>query len=270
MPRVRIAEDLELNYELFGDDHAPAIVLIRGTGADGTRWMPQVEAYKQEFRALIFDNRGAGKSDTPPGAYTVAEMAEDTVALLDVVGIERCHLSGSSLGGAIALHIAIHHPDRVLSVQAHSSWLATDGYTAYSLGLLKRFLVEGGVDFYYDATLPLLFSPRFMSTEFDRLMAVRDHMKSNPATFDGLLGQIEANLTHDLRARAGEITVPTLVTVGELDYLLPVAASEELHRAIPGSELVVFPGAPHLVTMEAPDRFNEVTLDWLRKTVNRL
>ena len=64
--------------------------------------------------------------------------------------------------------------------------------------------------------------------------------------------------------------MPTLVTVGELDYLLPVAASEELHRAIPGSELVVFPGAPHLVTMEAPERFNEVTLDWLRKTVDRV
>ena len=100
--------------------------------------------------------------------------------------------------------------------------------------------------------------------------AIAVHLANHCPDYDGLLGQIEANLSYDLRARAGEITVPTLITVGELDYLLPVAASEELHRAIPGSELVVFPGAPHLVTMEAPDRFNEVTLDWLRKIVDRV
>jgi 3-oxoadipate enol-lactonase len=96
-------------------------------------------------------------------------------------------------------------------------------------------------------------------------MGVLAHMKAHPATYEGLLGQLQANLTHDVSARAGEITVPTLVTVGELDYLLPVAASEELQQAIPNAELVVFPGGPHLVTMETPDRFNDVTLTWLRK-----
>ena len=138
MPRARLADGLELNYELFGDAAAPAVVLVRGTGADGTRWMPQVEAYRDEFRVLIFDNRGVGGSDTPPGPYTVADMAGDTVALLDILGIERCHLSGSSLGGAICAHIAIEHPQRVRSLQMHSSWLATRGYTAYSLGLLQQ------------------------------------------------------------------------------------------------------------------------------------
>ena len=109
-----------------------------------------------------------------------------------------------------------------------------------------------------------------MSTEFDRLMAILDHMKANPATLDGLLGQIEANLSTTCGPAPARSPCPRSITVGELDYLLPVSASEELHRAIPGSELVVFPGAPHLVTMEAPDRFNEVTLDWLRKTVDHV
>jgi pimeloyl-ACP methyl ester carboxylesterase len=265
MPRVQVADGLELSYELFGSDDAPVVVLVRGTGADGTRWMPQVEAYQDEFRVLIFDNRGVGGSDTPPGPYSVAEMAGDTVALLDALSIERCHLSGSSLGGAICAQVAIDHPDRVLSLQLHSSWLATRGYTAYSLGLLKRFLTVAGVDFYYEAALPLLFSPQFMSREHDRLMGLLAHMKAHPATYDGLLGQLDANLTHDISARAGEITAPTLVTVGELDYLLPVAASEELQRAIPDAELVVFSGGPHLVTMETPELFNDVTLEWLRK-----
>jgi pimeloyl-ACP methyl ester carboxylesterase len=265
MPHAAIGDGVRLYYEDFGSPSAPPIILIRGTGADGTRWMPQVEAYRDEFRVVIFDNRGVGRSDTPPGPYTVAQMAGDTLALMDHLGLGRAHLSGSSLGGAIALHIACHHPDRVLSLQMHSSWLATHGYTGFSLGLLKRFLEVGGVDFYYEAALPLLFSPAFMSGDFERLMSILQHMKANSASLEGLAGQIDANLSYDLRAEAPSVRVPTLVTVGELDYLLPVAASQELVDAIPGAELVVFPGGPHLVTMESPDEFNKVTLDWLRQ-----
>lgn len=264
MPKVMITDQLGLHVQEFGPPDAPVILLIRGTGADGSRWMPQVEAYRDEFRTVIFDNRGAGLSDTPAGPYTVKDLADDTIALMDKLGIERCHLSGSSLGGAVALQMTVDHPDRALSLQLHSSWLATRGYTRFSLGLLKRFLDVGGTDFYYEAALPLLFSPAFMSSDPDRLMAILAHMKSHSATTEGLSGQIEANLTHDLSARAHEVRVPTLVTVGELDYLLPVAASQELADAIPGAELVVFAHRPHLVTMESPDEFNAVTLQWLR------
>lgn len=265
MPHATIGHGLRLYYEEFGDFDAPSLVLIRGTGADGTRWMPQVEHYRDEFRVVIFDNRGVGKSDTPKGPYSVAQMADDTTALMERLGIESAHLSGSSLGGAIALHIACTEPQRVLTLQLHSSWLATRGYTRFSLGLLDRFLEVGGTDFYYEAVLPLLFSPRFMSTDPDRLMSILDHMKKNTASLEGLAGQIAANLSHDLSEEAPSVTAPTLVTVGELDYLLPVAASEELADAIPGAELVVFPGGPHLVTMESPNDFNRVTLEWLRK-----
>jgi len=240
-------------------------VLIRGTGADGSRWMPQVDAYKDEFNVIIFDNRGVGRSDTPPGPYTVAEMADDTFKVLDALGVESCHVSGSSLGGAIGLHMTIERPERVLSLQLHSSWLATRDYTEYSLGLLGKFLELGGVDFYYEATLPLLFSSTFLSSDYARLADMLARMRANSASYDGLLGQIHANLTHDLSARVGEVTAPALITVGEFDFLTPVSASEELHRNLPGSELVVFQGAAHLTSMEAADDFNRVTLDWMRR-----
>ena len=218
---------------------------------------------------MHWSSRGVGKSSTPAGPYSVAGMADDTIRLLDLLGIERCHLSGSSLGGAITLCIAADRPERVASLQLHSSWLATDGYTRYSLGLLKRILELGGTDFYYEATLPLLFSPRFLSSDFGRLQTILGNMRAKAATLDGLRWQIDANLTHDQRAGASRVTAPTLITVGELDHLLPVAASEELVAAIPGAELVVFEGAGHLATMEAPDRFNEVTLAWLQGLATR-
>jgi len=263
MPYTKTA-DVNIYYERHGDGDGPPVLFIRGTGADGTRWMPQVEAYQSEVPCVIFDNRGAGRSDTTPSPYTVEQMAADTIALMDNLEIPAAHISGSSLGGAIGLHLAVHAPERVLTLQLHSSWLATDGFSDYSLGLLKKILLAGGTDFYYEATLPLLFSPSFMSENFDGLMQILVHMQANPATEDGLLGQIEANLSHDLRADVEAVDVPTLITVGDLDYMLPVSCSEDLHDAIAGSELVVFPGCGHLVTMESPAEFNRVTLDWLR------
>jgi aminoacrylate hydrolase len=264
MPLASLAPGVDIHYDRFGPAAGPPVVLIRGTGADSSRWMPQVEAYRDEFPVVIFDNRGVGRSSTPPGPYSVAAMADDTLALLDHLDVARCHLSGSSLGGAIALHVAIHHPERVVSLQLHSSWLATDGYLRYSLGLLRSILEAGGPHFYYEATLPLLFTPAFLSSDVDRLTTILTNMRANSASPEGLSGQIAANLGHDLRNRAGEVRVPTLVTVGELDVLCPVNASEELAAAIPGAELVVFERAAHLVTMEAADRFNDVTLNWLR------
>jgi pimeloyl-ACP methyl ester carboxylesterase len=265
MSKVLISSNFSLYFEEFGDRKNPTVVLIRGTGADSSRWMPQVSAYKDQFHVIIFDNRGVGKSDTPPGPYTVQQMADDTIALLNALEIESCHLSGSSLGGAIALNVALDHPTRIRSLQMHSSWLKTHGYMEFSLNLLKEFLVLGGVDFYYSAALPLLFSPTFLSADYDRLKSILAHMRSNAASPEGLRGQIEANLSHDLADRAPRIGIPTLVTVGESDYLLPVSASQEIVDAIPNSELVVFKNRPHLVTMESPEEFNSVTLNWMEK-----
>ena len=103
-----------------------------------------------------------------------------------------------------------------------------------------------------------------MMDNFEDLMKILAHMQANSATREGLLGQIEANLSYDLSAEAGRVQVPTLITVGDQDYLLPVSCSRELHSAIEGSELVVFEGCGHLVTMENSEEFNRVTLDWLR------
>ena len=256
MSHVTVADGLDLHVEEAGPADAPAVVLSAApaptTAGGRRRWRPTVKS----SRVVAFDNRGVGRSSTPPGPYTVADMAGDTVRLLDELGLEGVHLSGSSLGGAIALYIAVHEPSRVLSLQMHSSWLATAGYTAFSLGLLKQILERGGTDFYYEATLPLLFSARFLSTDHDRLTTILANIRANTATYEGLHGQIEANLTHDLAARAAEVAVPTLVTVGELDVLVPLAASEELAAAIPGAELVVFEGAGHLASIESADRFN--------------
>ena len=202
MPHVTVGDGTGIYYESHGDESLPTVVFIRGTGADGTRWMPQVRAYESEVRCVIFDGRGVGRSETTPPPYSVQSMAGDTFDLMDALGIGAAHLSGSSLGGAIGLRMAADAPERVLSLQTHSSWLGTHGFSEFSLGLLKAHLVNGGVEHYYSATLPMLISPGFMSRNFEMLMNILSHMKANAASYDGLLGQIEANLSYDMRPEA--------------------------------------------------------------------
>lgn len=260
---------LQIAYETFGDPLHPPVLFIRGTGAAGNRWQPQVEDFAADFYCVTFDNRGVGASSVPPAPYTIDAMAADALDLLDHLDIQAAHLIGSSLGGAIALRLCAQHPDRALSLQLHSSWLVTEGYASYSLRLLRTLLERGGVDLYYEATIPLLFSPAFLAERFSDLQAILEGMLAHASSPDGLRGQIEANLGHDGRQDAAGIGLPTLVTVGSQDLIFPPAVSRQLHEAIPGSAFHVFDGGGHLVSMEAAPEFNRVTLGWLRGLSDR-
>lgn len=263
MPTSRLSTGVSLHYEWHGDVDGTPVIFIRGTGADSTRWMPQVEAYKDHYRCLTFDNRGSGKSDAPEGPYTVGMMAEDTLALMDVLEIPIAHLSGLSLGGAIAMVIAANHPERVSTLQLHGTWAKTNGYAAMSLGLLKRFLETGGIELYYQAALPMLFSPDYLTGHYDEVMATLRMMRENASSPVGLAGQLEANLTHDATHLLDRIQAPTLITVGQLDMCLPPSYSRALAAQIANSELVVFEGGSHLFGLQDSETFNQVTLDWL-------
>ena len=265
MPTIEVSTGVSLYYEWYGDADGPPVVFIRGTGADSSRWMPQVNEYKEKYHTLIFDNRGVGKSDSPEGPYTVEMMAQDSVALLDALDIDVCHLSGLSLGAAIAAQIAIASPNRVKTLQLHGGWVKTHGYAKMYLGMLGRWLEEGGMDLYYEAALLYLFPPDFITDNYDQVMTILDNMKKNSSPVEGMRGQLAANMSHDISEHLGKIDVPTLVTVGENDMCLPPSFSRELAEGIKGAELIIFPGGSHLFGVQDPPTFNRATLDWLAK-----
>jgi len=267
MSITTVATGVDLFHQWHGDAPGTPVVFIRGTGADSSRWLPQVKAYEERYRCLLFDNRGSGHSESPEGPYSVEMMANDTLALLDKLGVKRAHICGLSLGGAIAQHIAIHDPERVATLQLHATWVKTRGYAAMYLGLLRRLLDAGGLDLYYEGALLYLFPPQFFIDHYERAQEILASMKEHSSPIQGLRGQVEANLSHDLAGRIGEISAPTLISVGELDMCIPKQYSEELHHLIPGSELVVFPGGSHLFGVQDPETFNRATLDWLDRQV---
>jgi len=182
--------------------------------------------------------------------------------------VPTCHLSGLSLGAAIGAKIAIDTPERITTLQLHGGWAKTHGYAKMYLGMLGRWLDEGGLDLYYDAALLYLFPPDFITNNYDQIMTVLENMKKNSSPIEGMRGQLDANMTHDISGQLDRISVPTLVTVGENDMCLPPSYSRELAEGIKDAELVIFPGGSHLFGIQDPATFNQVTLDWLARISN--
>src|SRR6478752_184970 len=125
MPQVDAA-GLRINYDVQGDGEP--LLLIPYTGADHACYAFQLPAYTEHFRCVAIDLPGSGDSDKPPGPYSTEGYADHVAAFMDAAGIDRAHVAGVSLGGAIGLHLAARHPERVRSLSVHSAWHRTDAY----------------------------------------------------------------------------------------------------------------------------------------------
>ena len=128
---------IRLYYEWHGAEDGVPVVLTMGLGGDSTAWPFQLAALAPRHRVLVFDNRGAGRSDAPDTAYTTRGMAEDLLALLDALGVERAHLLGLSLGGAIAQEAVLTAPARFASLQLHATWAGPHPYFQALVGAVR-------------------------------------------------------------------------------------------------------------------------------------
>jgi len=238
-----------------------------GWGGDHTAWAFQVPAFAAEFDVIALDNRGAGQSGAPDTRYTVGGMADDVAGLMDQLGVRSAHICGASMGGMIAQELALRHPDRVLSLQLHCTAAAVDGYGRLVIDNFLRVKARGDVEEFTHCTLPWLLSrktfaerPDFVETWIQR--ALEYPFRSS---LTGLSRQGEAIRGHDTRDRLARIRVPTLITTGTEDVLVPPSASEDLHALIPGSELARIADAGHMPFIEQATAFNDLCLEFLRK-----
>jgi pimeloyl-ACP methyl ester carboxylesterase len=266
MPRVAV-NGVHLFYQEAGPPEAPPLLLIMGWGGDHTAWAFQVPAFAAEFRVVAFDNRGTGQSDAPDIPYTIPGMAADVLGLLDHLEIRRAHVSGVSMGGMIAQEIALRHPERVLSLQLHCTLARPDAYGRFLVETLLRAKAAMSQEDYTRLLLPWILSRKTLAEkeDFVRLFIDRALEYPYPTGLTGLTRQAQAIGQHDTLDRLGEIRLPTLITTGTEDILVPPRFSRELHARIPGSELVEIPGAGHLHFMEEFQAFNEICLGFLRK-----
>ena len=266
MPAVT-ANGIRLFYEETGAPEAPPLVLIMGWGGDHTAWAFQVPALAIDHRVIALDNRGAGQSEVSEAPYTIPGMAADVVGLMDALGIARAHVCGASMGGMIAQELALRHPGRVRTLQLHCTAPVIDAYGRFLIDTLLAVKARGDREENVRAVMPWLLCRKTMveRPDFIRFWIERALTYAYPTGYEGLARQADAIRGHDTIARLGEIRVPTLLTTGAEDILVPPASSRELHARIPGAELVTIDDAGHLHFIEQMERFNAVCLEFLRK-----
>lgn len=263
MPQVLI-HDVGIYYEEKGSD-IPLIFLC-GLGQETRSWGPQVNFFSQKgFRAIVYDTRGQGGSDRPndPQAYGFSHHVEDVIGLMDHLKIDRAHLVGLSHGGTVAQGAALHFPERI-----HSLVLVNT--LAYVTSLIRHIFQGwihacevGGSLLRFDATLPWLFSERFLEANGPFIKTLRELSKDRPT--QTVVHLLRSSLAHNLRDKVSQISAPTLVLCGEQDLLTPPPMSRYLHEQIKGSKLVIIPETGHVLPIEVPDLFNQTVLDFLTR-----
>jgi pimeloyl-ACP methyl ester carboxylesterase len=220
---------------------------------DGTLFEPQVEALQDDYRVITVDLRGHGRSDPSPGPFTVYDLVEDVAAVLDAEDVSSAVWAGLSIGGFLSLRAALVRPERVSALVL----MDTDAGAETRWKTVKYRAMEWawrtlGPRSVVSAVMPLMFGKSTFASQPGLVEDYRERfMKLGVETIRPGLDAITGR--DDLGARLGEITVPTLVIVGEEDRTLPPANARRMARGIPGAELVIVPGAGHLASSENPE-----------------
>ena len=263
MPTIQ-ANGIDIHYEVTGEGEP--LVLIPYLAADQACYAFQVAEYAKHFTCFTVDVRGAGLSGKPEGTYTTELFADDVAAFMQVVGIDRAHVFGLSLGAAAGMWLAAKHPDRVRSLSLHSAWPRTDPFLEVILDGWR--VIARGLDSVTEMVItgifPWCFTPELYASRPEYVDSLADFVRSRPMpAVDEFMRQSEAVLNHDATAVLGSIQVPTLVTFGRHDMVTSTRFAEPLTSAIKASELVVFEGCAHAPIYEDVDGFNQRTLAFL-------
>jgi pimeloyl-ACP methyl ester carboxylesterase len=204
-----------ISYRVVGE--GPPLLLVMGLGADVTAWADHVPAFASRWRCILVDNRGVGRSGTPAGPYSTAQMADDCAEVLRATAAEPAAVVGISMGGAIAQELALRHPDLVRALVLVSTWARCDGYLAEVFDHLRTaHAVLGPVEFTQLLQLRI-WGPAYVSGHLDELRDARVAAAGAPVAHDAFAAQSAACIGHATLDRLCAIHVPTLVTVGHAD-----------------------------------------------------
>lgn len=263
MPELTVSKGVRLAFDVVGD--GDPLLLLPGTGQGARLWALQVPVYSARYRCVVLDTRGAGRSDVPDDGYSIAQMADDAACVLRSLGVARAHVSGQSMGSAVAQLLALQEPSLVATLQLHSTWDRPYPHMVRQLRLRQELARRELWDLFAMNSVLSLFTPEFANAHPDILTEREAQLFATPPASRGLVGHYDADLAHDTRGRLSQIKVPTLITYGTLDLATLPAYNQAVHEQISGSEVHVFDGAGHLPFSEFPDEFNAVTLDFLAR-----
>ena len=253
-----------LYYEEAGSGEP--VLFVAGLGGVSTYWKPQIEAFARRFHVIVYDQRGSGQSDHIEVA-SVEQMAGDTLAVLDAIGLRSVHYVGHSTGGAIGQTLAIDYPDRLQSLVINSSTTRSDPYRRKVFAIRQALLERIGPEFYSKQTSLLLYPSWWINQNADRLDADEKRSAAGLAPPPVQVSRLNAILSFDRMADYHRIRVPTLVLCAKDDILTPAYFSEELAREIPNARLTLLETGGHACSITMADQFNDIVSGFISDVI---
>ena len=253
MPKIKV-NDINIYHEIHGDGFP--ILLIRGLSSDVYRWPPSfVNEISRFFKVVLFDNRGAGRTDKPDIEYSIKMMADDTIGLMNALNLEKVNVLGYSMGGSIAQEIVLNYPERInklILCGAGSSGPNAKVATAEVINLLTFDRKGMTPEQVLRKTLPILFPENFIESHPEEIDEYVRRATLAPIPAHSYQRQLEAIAKYESYSRLKNIETPTLIISGKKDILVPYQNSEVLAENISGAKLSLLDEVGHAMFTQKP------------------
>ncbi len=259
MPTIQ-TENLQTYYEISGEGEA--LVFVHGLGSSSQDWKFQTEFFSKYFRTITYDVRGHGQSEKVKGPYSVPLFAKDLRELLDELAVEKAHIVGLSMGGWIAFQFAVDYPERVLSLTIVNSWAD-----------MRLKTLQDWKGYIQRAVIFRLFSMRKIGEVLGTKLFIKPEQKGLLNDFveswaknhkPSYMASFQAGIGWSVEDRLSEITAPVLVIAADEDYT-PISTKQAYVDKIPNARMAIIEDSRHAVSVERPDEFNRVLLDFLQE-----
>jgi aminoacrylate hydrolase len=253
VPRIDIGE-ITLNVEERGQ--GPAFIFIPGLVGLLNAWEFQMAEFSKRYRCIAFDHRGAGDSDKPKDSYSTQAIARDVIALMDTLGIDKAHVAGTSTGGCVLQNLAIDHPGRLRTCIFSNTWVKADEYITRVQTTRKRIALAYGAEEYVKVSSLFTNGAMQFRYDLDKVMEL----------VEVLAGRLDMTLAHDRSAELHKIRNPALIVGTRDDATVPFYQSEDLHKAVAGSRLVIVEEGGHYSYRRHWQEWNRIVDGFLRAT----
>jgi aminoacrylate hydrolase len=263
LPRIDIGE-ITLNVEERGT--GPAFIFIPGLVGLLDAWEFQIAEFSERYRCIAFDHRGAGDSDKPATGYATEILARDVIGLMDELGIDKAHVAGTSTGGCVLQNLAIDNPDRLRCCIFSNTWVKADEFITRVQTTRKRIALAYGADEYVKVSSLFTSGAMQFRYDLDKVLELERRALSTVAPVDILTQRLDMTLTHDRTAELPKIKNPSLIIGTVDDATVPSYQSEDLHKAVPGSRLVLVEEGGHYSYRRHWKEWNRTVDAFLRET----
>lgn len=261
MPYAK-ASNAEIHYEFAGAGEP--LMLVSGLGGAASYWQPNLDAFAKNYRVLLHDHRGTGKSTPSEMEYTVELMTDDLLAVMDAAQIKKAHLVGHSTGGAIGQVIAAKAPERIASLVLYASWAEIDPQMRMCLEMRRKILRTMGEAEYHRATPVFLYPPYFVRESMATLNAEIETAIKNSPSKSILDARVTGIMKFEGLQYLEKIKCPVMVLVAEDDILTPPYLSDQMAERLRSPTVKLARGG-HAVSRVEPALFNKTVLDFLSR-----